>query len=159
MKTISLKPSLIYAFLDSSKFIVLSICVIAAVKLISGYFPMISDYLIYINALCLIPLLLAARNIIYWRMVSYDINLNQIKFSRGIFNYKIDYLELYRVKDFETQQPILLRIFKLMNLTLSTSDQSHPHLVLQGIPESNLPDIIRDLVQNARTKNRVLEVD
>lgn len=159
MKTISLKPSFIYAFLDSFKFIVLSIGLIVAVKLMMGYLPMISDYMFFINAFCLLPLLLAARNIIYWRMVSYDVNQNQIKFSRGIFNYKIDYLELYRVKDFETQQPIFLRIFKLMNLTLSTSDQSHPLLVLQGIPESNLPDIIRDLVQNARTKNRVLEVD
>lgn len=159
MKTISLKPSLLYAFLDSFKYFVLSLVLMGSAKLISAYLPMIIPYMIYLYIFSLIPLLLAARNIIYWCVVKYEVNQNQIKFSRGIFNYKIDYLELYRIKDFETQQPLLLRMFKLMNLTLATSDQSHPTLVLQGIPESNLPDIIRDLVQKSRTKNRVLEVD
>lgn len=159
MKTISLKPSLLFAFLDSFKYFILSFLLMGSIKIISSYLPVINPYLIYLNVFSLIPLLLAARNIIYWRMVKYEVNANQIKFSRGILNYKVDYLELYRVKDFETQQPLLLRIFNLMNLTLATSDQSHPSLVLQGIQESNLPDIIRDLVQRARTKNRVLEVD
>lgn len=159
MKSISLKPSLWYALLLNIKFFFACLAIYIVVKSIDFFFPELSHYSSYLYFIAFLPFLLAARNIIYWRMVTYEINQNQIKYCRGILNYRTDYLELYRVKDFDTQQSIFLRMLKLMNLSLATSDTSHPTLVLRGIPVSNLPDVLRDLVQKARIKNRVLEVD
>lgn len=79
----------------------------------------------------------------------------------GVFSRRIDFLELYRVKDYIVKQSFVFRILNLMTFTLLANDKNSQNktIIMQGITVTILPDKIRDLVQQARLKNRVFEVD
>lgn len=109
--------------------------------------------------LSIIPMAICMYRIIYWRLVRYEISTSQIKYRRGVFYLKVDFLELYRVKDLDQRQSFIMRLLRIMHIKLMTSDKSHPVLELTGIPVSNIPDILRELVETSRKINRVYEVD
>jgi hypothetical protein len=52
-----------------------------------------------------------------------------------------------------------MRILKIMTLTLFTTDKQDVVIALNGIPQSNLNDTIRDLVQRARAKSKIIEIN
>lgn len=95
-----------------------------------------------------------------WNIV-YFINNEQIKIRTGIFSFHTNYLELFRIKDYIVAQPFFLRIFGLMNFTILSIDRNtgNERLTIYGIRESKLPEHLRNLVQQARQKNRVYEID
>jgi len=93
------------------------------------------------------------RNTIY--LVTPEI----IRIRRGIFFKRTDTIELYRVKDYILTQPLIMQIFRLMDLTLKTTDPENPVIWLRGIPLSNLVDTIRGHVQEARQHNRIYEIN
>lgn len=155
----TIKPTFSYSILVSFKFILFAMSIIAATYFLMEYFPSYSDYLRYMMWCSALPAFMAFYRMIYWRFVRYEISENQIKYKRGVFSLREDYLEMYRIKDFERNQPFLLRLFNIMNFTLVTSDRSHPILILNGIPASNLAEAMRDLVERSRLKNRVHEID
>ena len=159
MNTIQLKPTLRYALLRSLKHLIFLIFIMLGYVAISVYFNHSYSIISYFVYLAVLPILSGLYTILYWKMVKYEINNQQIIYSRGIFNRKHDYLELFRIKDFERDQPLLMRMLNIMNFTLITSDQSHPVLIFRGIPVSNIPIVIRELVQHARKNNRVFEID
>ena len=66
---------------------------------------------------------------------------------------------MYRIKDFDQKQSLIMRIIKIMHIRLMTSDISHPMLELKGIPVSNITDVIRELVEKSRKENRVYAID
>ena len=76
-----------------------------------------------------------------------------------VFNFKADYLEIYRIKDYEVNQPFFMRLFSIMHLSISTSDNSHPVFTFEGIEKSDFPEALRGLVEKARRDNRVYEID
>jgi len=53
----------------------------------------------------------------------------------------------------------MMRIFRIMRITLLTQDLTSGQVALTGIPLSDLPDEIRDYVQQARIKNRIFEIN
>lgn len=79
----------------------------------------------------------------------------------GVFSRRIDFLEMYRIKDYIVKQSFVFRILNLMTFTLLANDKNSQNktIIMQGITVTILPDKIRDLVQHARLKNRVFEVD
>ncbi len=79
----------------------------------------------------------------------------------GVFSRRIDFLEMYRIKDYIVTQSFLFRILNLMTFTLLSIDKNAQNKTIQmkGITVTKLPDHIRDLVQTARQRNRVFEVD
>lgn len=150
-KSFILKPTSVFATLNSIVFFVISIILVAI-----PYYFSLPYVFIFISV---IPFFLGVYKFIYWKLVRYEVNVNQLKYTRGVFNLQEDYLELYRVKDFVKSQPLHLRIFNIMNFTINTSDVSHPTLIMKGIPVSNIADVLRELVEKSRITNRVFEVD
>ncbi|MDB9836022.1 PH domain-containing protein [Flavobacteriaceae bacterium] len=107
-----------------------------------------------------VPLLcLYSYRVLYIKTTQYLITKEQIHYRRGIFNLEIDYIELYRVKDFKIRKPFFLRLISGMEVILDTSDKSHPLIRIQGIKTSNLTDTIRDRVEENRMNKRVFEVN
>lgn len=149
-KSFVLKPTFTFILLKNIKHIFFFVAILVAAQFIP--FP-------FVSLLAIIPIMLAGYNIIYWRLVRYEITQAQVKYSRGVFNYKADYLEIYRIKDYEVNQPFFMRIFQIMNVTISTSDNSHPVFTFEGLPKSNFPEALRDLVEIARKDKRVYEID
>ncbi|HEV3147979.1 MAG TPA: PH domain-containing protein, partial [Chthoniobacterales bacterium] len=62
-----------------------------------------------------------------WRVISkpkikcYELTTERLKITESIFSKVTDTLELYRVKDLETRQPFLYRMFGVENVQMNTS--------------------------------------
>jgi uncharacterized membrane protein YdbT with pleckstrin-like domain len=97
--------------------------------------------------------------VLYIRSFKYLITAATIKLTRGIFFKRTDQLEMYRIKDYIITQSFTLQWFRLMNLTLKSTDPENRVICLTGIPESDIVDTIRDHVQEARKDNRIFEIN
>lgn len=144
---IILKPTNIYAIAVVSKYLLL-----AVIFLILAI--MFWDILIFISLILAGYMWYKFLSII---SINYIINDETIVVRTGIISRTFNSLELYRVKDYVTNQSVLMRIFNVMTITLMTMDETNPFLKLEGIPFSNVDETIRDLVQENRRNNRIFE--
>lgn len=103
--------------------------------------------------------------IIVWKWLvtwstRYDLTTERLKTRVGVINKKMDELELYRVRDYKLEQPLMLRLFSLGNIILQTSDRSNPVVMLRAVPDAEqLREQIRALVETCRGQKGVREVD
>lgn len=107
-----------------------------------------------------VPLVIVA--IRWWtnRATSYVLTSQRLKISRGILNRRLDEIELYRVKDYVMEQPLLLRMLGLGNLTLLTSDATTPTVAIPAIAGvESVREKLRTAVQRERDRKRVRELD
>lgn len=126
---------------------------IVAVAIGGGFFPPVWFALP-------LPLLWMLWNFLVVRCRVYELTSERLRLYEGVFNQKIDELELYRVKDTTMDRPFWLRIFGLSTLRLDTSDRSHQRVELEAIPDAmNLREILRKQVEYWRDRKRVREVD
>lgn len=92
--------------------------------------------------------------------IKYILTTERLRICSGFFIRKIVDLELYRVKDVSIILPFHLRIFRLGNLELRTSDPTTPYFVLEAIPGiGRLEEMIRRFVEQRRDLKRVQEID
>ncbi|MDE3744028.1 PH domain-containing protein [Maribacter polysaccharolyticus] len=89
----------------------------------------------------------------------FNITHEQIEYVRGVFSVNSDFVELYRVKDLMIKRPFLIRLLIAQNLSLITSDKSHPVLLMFAIPYSNIHEVLRELVEKNRQRKGVYEID
>lgn len=110
-------------------------------------------------------LLLLPAGIALWRWLItsntvYTLTDQRLKMRRGVFNRVTDDIELYRVKDSHFAQPFLQRILGIGTITLRTTDDSSPRLVLDGMDDPEpLWERIRSLVEARRDAKGVREID
>ena len=159
MKRYVLKPCWWYALGKCIKAIILILLIGSLLTLGMISFPVYAPIFKYGYLILFLPLFSGLYLFAFWRSVSYEITREQIKFKRGVFNLKEDYLEIYRIKDLQSSQSFFMRMFSLMTLRIESSDKSHPIFEFCGIPKSNLADQLSALVKKARSENRVYEVD
>lgn len=145
---LQLSPTISYCFLS-----VFGLLFIAVALLVGAF---------WLNMLCLpaiVVLAMAFYRFFYIRLTLYILTEETLKIRTGIFSYTLVTLELYRVKDYVIKQNLIMRILKIMTLTLFTTDKQDVVIALNGIPQSNLNDTIRDLVQRARAKSKIIEIN
>lgn len=94
------------------------------------------------------------------RTTLYELTTQRLRIRSGILNRRLDELELYRVKDYVLEQPLLLRFLGLGNLTLISSDATTPRVALRAITDAEgLRELLRNAVQTERDRKRVREMD
>ena len=94
------------------------------------------------------------------RNTRYEITTQRLKTESGVFNKKINDLELYRVQDYIVDEPFFLRLFGLCNITLETSDFTDPRITLYALPKNEqLNDKIRTYVEEAKAEKRLSMVN
>lgn len=147
---VEVKPEKIYATLFLTPYILIAF--------------IISISAIWFNALYLI--LLSIPFVVlglykYFLIISSTFYLSdqQLIIQRGVFTKTVNYLELYRIKDILVEQPFWMKALGLMNITLLSFDKEESLLVLKGIKISDLPQSIRNRVQECRQRNKVLTID
>ena len=114
----------------------------------------------YILIVLLVPIFMAGWRYLQTKNKIYELTNERLKTSKGVFNRLTDTLELYRVKDLETQQPFLHRLVGVENIQLDTSDVETPAVVINAIPSSvGLADKIRNQVETIRQQKGVREID
>lgn len=94
------------------------------------------------------------------RCTSYELTTQRLRIRSGILNRRLDEMELYRVKDYAMEQPLMLRIVGLGNLTIYTSDTTNPQVAVRAIPQvEQVREQLRAAVQTERDRKRVREMD
>ncbi len=107
-----------------------------------------------------IPIFIIIWHWLVVKNIKYELTTERLKTRHGVINKKMDELELYRVRDYKFDQPIFLRLFGLGNITLQTSDQATPVVIIRAIRDGEaLREQIRTAVEDCRVKKRVREVD
>lgn len=91
---------------------------------------------------------------------AYELNEQSLTLYSGVLNQRVDDVQLYRVKDIRLDRPLGLRLFGLGNISLITSDQNNPYIILRAVKDSEaLRKQIRSLVEQSRNRRGVREVD
>ena len=145
---LQLSPTLSYSFLAIFGWLFLSIAF-----LVGAY---------WINVLCLPAIIILGIAFYrFWtiRNTIYILTEETLKIRTGIFSYTLITLELYRVKDYIITQSFIMRILKIMTLTLITTDKQDVIISLTGVKQSTLGDTVRMLVQKARSKSKIIELN
>jgi uncharacterized membrane protein YdbT with pleckstrin-like domain len=108
----------------------------------------------------IVPIFIALSRYLQTKNKIYELTTERLKITEGIFSKVTDTLELYRVKDLETQQPFLYRMFGVENVQMNTSDISSPFIFIEAIPSAvGLGDKIRNQVEAIRAQKGVREID
>ncbi len=114
----------------------------------------------FILCILAVPIFMALARYLQTKNRVYELTSERIKISEGVFSRVTDTLELYRVKDLETQQPFLYRVVGIENVQLHTSDASSPVVFITAIPAvAGLGDKIRNQVEAIRAQKGVREID
>ena len=107
-----------------------------------------------------LPLGWALRIFIETRSIRHELTTERIRLYQGIFNQKMDDVELYRVKDTSMERPFWYRMFGLSTLIIETSDRSQPRIEIKAVRDGdNLRETLRKQVEFWRDRKRVREVD
>lgn len=108
----------------------------------------------------IIPLAMWAFRWWMTRTTKYELTSQRLRRTSGILNRTLDELELYRVKDYSVEMPLMMRIFGLGNLRLVTSDATTPVVDIPAIQGAmDVRELLRTAVQAERDRKRVRELD
>lgn len=97
--------------------------------------------------------------IIFFKRLEYILYKDHLVSKEGVFTNYLNFLELYRVKDYVVYQSFFMRLFNMMTIQLITSDRTTPTLSLKGIPKSDVFNLIRKNVEEQRRIKGVREFD
>jgi uncharacterized membrane protein YdbT with pleckstrin-like domain len=90
----------------------------------------------------------------------YEISKGELKHYSGIMHRKHGYIELYRIKDFQVDKPLIYRFFRLGNLVVYTSDKTTPEFRLEAVRDvEDIYKVLRGLVELNRREKHVFEID
>jgi uncharacterized membrane protein YdbT with pleckstrin-like domain len=114
-----------------------------------------------------LALTVAALVIVGWKWfqniaATYEVTEERLIVRRGIIAKSIDEVELYRVKDVRINFTIVNQVADIGNISITSSDETTRggDLVLREIKRAReRRELLRRLVDTARQKRRVREVD
>jgi uncharacterized membrane protein YdbT with pleckstrin-like domain len=90
----------------------------------------------------------------------YSLTNERLVTSHGILTKVTDMLELYRVRDMQTVQPLMLRMIGLQNVHVYATDATTASMVLGYLPTAdNLGERLRKSVEECRAAKRVRTMD
>lgn len=106
----------------------------------------------------LLSLILLYR-FIYLRRIRYRIGTEQLVSEHGIIRRKVDYMELYRIVDFQEHQSLLQQLCGLKTVSIFSMDRNTPRLDLIGVRRSNdIVAVIRERVEYNKRKKGIYEI-
>jgi membrane protein YdbS with pleckstrin-like domain len=96
-------------------------------KLAKEHILMVAQYRITAGlGLVAIVLLLIAFRMVLLRSIHYEVTADRIEWSRGIFDRKVDNIDMFRVIDLRLRRTLFDCIFGIGTVTLITTDKTDP---------------------------------
>lgn len=96
---------------------------------------------------------------VYLRRIEYRINGEQLIMEHGVFTRKSDYLELYRIVDFNEHRTFPQQICGLKTVTIYSGDRSNPKLAIIGLKNDlDLVSLIRERVEYNKQRKGIYEI-
>ena len=112
----------------------------------------IAGWLILLLAVVAVWVLLLIR-LVYLRLnVSYRLTSQRFFHEKGILRRVTDRLEVIDIDDVSFEQGLVDRFVDVGTIRISSSDRSHPDLILKGIEQV---DFVADKIDTARRKERM----
>lgn len=83
----------------------------------------------------------------------------QLVIEQGIFQRKVDYVELYRIVDFNIHQTLMQQIFGLKTISIYSGDRTTPRIDIIGAKAKlDYVSEIRSRVITSRKNNGIYEI-
>lgn len=96
---------------------------------------------------------------LYVTSMKFHIGLEQLMYQRGLFTIKRDYIEMYRIVDYEESRSFLQMLFGLKTVTIHACDRTTPYLRIIGIPKDmDIIPTIRERCEYCKKKHGVYEI-
>ena len=96
--------------------------------------------------------------LVYLRQMVYTITGEQLVYEHGVFSRTRDYIELYRVVDFDEKRSFLQLILGLKTIVVHSGDRTMPKLLIIGIREgTDIVDCLRERVSYNRKRMNIHE--
>lgn len=93
------------------------------------------------------------------RRIRYVVTGEQIIYEHGVFHRQVEYLELYRVVDFNEQQTLMQQLFGLKTVSVYSGDRTTPRLDVLGVrSQTDLISELRARVYDNKKKNGIYEI-
>ena len=106
-----------------------------------------------------LPLPVLLYRFIYLRRTRYHIGPEQFISEHGVFIRKVDYIELYRIVDFQEHQSLLQQLCGLKTVRILSMDRNTPRLDLTGVRRGNdIVPLIRERVEYNKRKKGIYEI-
>ena len=104
-------------------------------------------------------LLVLLYRFIYLRRIRYRIGPEQLVSEHGVFIRKVDYMELYRIVDFQEHQSLVQQLCGLKTVRVLSMDRNTPRLDLIGIRHGHdIVPLIRERVEYNKRKKGIYEI-
>lgn len=97
--------------------------------------------------------------VIYMARIEYVVNEEQLVTLRGVLSRSTDYIELYRVIDYQQHQSFLQQVFGLKTITIYSGDRNTPQLKIVGIKAKlDIIQTIRMRVEFNKKRKSIYEI-
>ena len=96
--------------------------------------------------------------LVYLRQMEYTITGEQLVYEHGVFSRSRDYIELYRVVDFDEKRNFLQLLLGLKTVVVHSGDRTMPKLRIIGIREdAQVVECLRERVSYNRKRMNIHE--
>lgn len=117
---------------------------------------MFNGMLLFLAILCLAFLL---AKLIYLSRIEYVVTGEQIIYLHGVISLRTDYMELYRVVDYQQQQSAMEQMTGLKTVIIMSQDRNLPVLRIIGVErDKDVVQEIRRRVEYNRKMKRIYEI-
>jgi uncharacterized membrane protein YdbT with pleckstrin-like domain len=90
----------------------------------------------------------------------YRLYQESLEVETGIVSRNVENLQLFRVRDLRLRQSVLGRLFGVGDISVTSTDQSTPHLTIRGVDEPRaLYDTLREGVARSQATRRTMIVE
>ena len=151
-KEVSLRPSWRQLLIDEG----LSILGALALLVAGGLDGVPGHSLMLCLALALV--IKVIYRLVYLRQMEYTITGEQLVYEHGVFTRSRDYIELYRVVDFDERRSFLQLLLGLKTIVVHSGDRTLPKLRIIGIREkADVVECLRERVSYNRKRMNIHE--
>ena len=110
--------------------------------------------------LAVVVVLILIIKVINLKMIYYEVTADRIEWERGIFDRKVDNLDMFRVIDLNMRRTVFDVIFGIGTVGLITTDKTDPEFVFEKVRDCRLLyDVIKKASLEADKQNRVIHVE
>jgi membrane protein YdbS with pleckstrin-like domain len=94
------------------------------------------------------------------KMTHYEVSADRIEFGTGIFDRKVDNLDMFRIIDIKLRRSFLDCIVGVGTVLLTTTDKSHPEFVFEKVRDVRaLYDVIKKASLSADRRTNVVHME
>jgi len=134
------------------------LCVLVAAGVVAGYHFSSLGSVVLLGLV--VPAVLAFAVWLLTRAHTYRITTERVLETTGLLSRRTSELELYRVRDYDVDEPFWLRLVGCGNIVISSADRSSPELLLHAVPDATaLKDKIRTHTEIMRQRRGVRDIE